>query len=42
MTKRNPETAARQARLRISRLRDRLAAIDYLCSGTLLKILIKT
>ena len=41
MAKRNPETAVQQARTRISRLRDRLSAIDYLCSGTLLKTLMK-
>ena len=41
MPKRNPETAAQQAHARISRLRDRLTAIDYLCSGTLLKTLMK-
>ena len=41
MAKRNPETAAQQARARISHLRDRLTAIDYLCSGTLLKTLMK-
>ncbi|MGH6931759.1 MAG: DUF6788 family protein [Dongiaceae bacterium] len=41
MSKLNPERVAQQARARIHRLRDAVAAIDYLCSGTLLKTLIK-
>src|SRR5881409_2763686 len=41
MSKRNPQTVARQARERIRRIRDTLAGIDYLCSGTLLKTLKK-
>ncbi len=41
MAKRNPETVTQQARVRISRICDRLTAIDYLCSGTLLKTLMK-
>ena len=41
MAKRKPQTVAKQARLRISRLHDRLTAIDYLCSGTLLTTLMK-
>ena len=41
MAKRSPEKVARQARERISRIRDTLAEIDYLCSGTLLKTLMK-
>ena len=41
MAKRNPQTAVQQAYARIGRLRDHLAAIDYLCSGTLLKTLMK-
>ena len=41
MSKRNPEKVAIQARERISRIRDMLANIDYLCSGTLLKTLMK-
>lgn len=32
-----PETIIKQARQRISRIRDALNAIDYLCSGTLLQ-----
>jgi len=39
MAKPSPETIASQARQRISRIRDALAEIDYLCSGTLLKSL---
>ena len=34
---RRPETIIKQARERISRIRDTLSAIDYLCSGTLLQ-----
>jgi hypothetical protein len=34
---RRPETIIKQARERISRIRDALNAIDYLCSGTLLQ-----
>jgi hypothetical protein len=34
---RRPETIIKQARQRISRIRDALNAIDYLCSGTLLR-----
>ena len=41
MPKRNPAAVAHQARKRISRIRDTLAAIDYLCSGTLLKSLMQ-
>jgi len=41
MSKRNPEKVAIQARERIRRIRDMLAKIDYLCSGTLLKTLMK-
>jgi hypothetical protein len=32
-----PETIIKQARERIARIRDTLAEIDYLCSGTLLQ-----
>jgi len=39
MAKPSPETTASEARQRISRIRDALAEIDYLCSGTLLKSL---
>lgn len=41
MSKRNPDEVAAQARERISRIRDTLARIDYLCSGNLLKSLVK-
>ena len=41
MSKLSPEQVARQARQRIDRLHQTLAAIDYLCSGTLLKILMQ-
>ena len=41
MSKRNPETLARQARNRIGAIREELATIDYLCSGTLLKRMMK-
>src|ERR1700688_2181149 len=41
MAKRSPAQVARQARARIGRLRHTLATIDYLCSGTLLKNLMK-
>jgi len=41
MAKRSPQQVASQARQRIGRLRDTLAAIDYLCSGTLLKSLMQ-
>jgi hypothetical protein len=34
---RRPETIIKQARQRISRIRDTLNALDYLCSGTLLQ-----
>lgn len=34
---RRPETIIKHARERISRIRDALNAIDYLCSGTLLQ-----
>jgi hypothetical protein len=37
MPQRSPKQIARQARLRIERIRARLGAIDYLCSGTLLE-----
>ena len=37
MPKRAPTARAQQARERISRIRSDLAAIDYLCSGTLLE-----
>ena len=37
MTQRSPKQIASAARLRIERIRDALAAIDYLCSGTLLE-----
>jgi hypothetical protein len=38
MSKPNPETLARK---RISAIREQLLAIDYLCSGTLLKRMMK-
>ena len=41
MAKRSPPQVARQARERIGRLRDTLATVDYLCSGTLLKSLMQ-
>lgn len=41
MSKRNPQNVARQARERISRIRDALAEVHYLCSGTLLKRMMK-
>jgi hypothetical protein len=41
MAKSSPKTVASQAGERISRIRDALAEIDYLCSGTLLKSLMK-
>lgn len=41
MSKRSPERAASQARERISHIRDALAEVDYLCSGTLLKRMMK-
>lgn len=41
MSKPSPATVASQARQRISRIRDALTAVDYLCSGTLLKSLMK-
>lgn len=42
MSKSNPQQVASQARERIRRIRDTLATIDYyLCSGTLLKSLMK-
>jgi hypothetical protein len=41
MAKRSRSQVARQARERIGRLRDTLATIDYLCSGTLLKSLMQ-
>ena len=34
---RRPETIIKQARARITRIRETLSAIDYLCSGTLLQ-----
>lgn len=37
MAQRSPKQLARAARLRIAHLRSALAAIDYLCSGTLLE-----
>lgn len=37
MSKRSPQKIAEQARSRIAGVRKELAAIDYLCSGTLLK-----
>ena len=37
MPARRPETIAKQARARIARIREALARIDYLCSGTLLE-----
>src|SRR5271167_4192716 len=41
MPKRSPEQVARQARERISHIREALATVDYLCSGTLLKSLMQ-
>jgi uncharacterized protein DUF6788 len=41
LPKRNPEQAANQARERIARIRDALIELDYLCSGTLLKRMMK-
>jgi hypothetical protein len=38
---RNPEKVASQARERISRIRDSFAVLDTLCSGTLLKRMMK-
>lgn len=35
MPRSRPQTIAKQARARIERIRQRLAGIDYLCSGTL-------
>ena len=37
MAQRSPKQLARSARVRIARMRGALAAIDYLCSGTLLE-----
>jgi len=37
MPARRPETIAKQARERIARIREALARIHYLCSGTLLE-----
>ena len=37
MSNRNPDKVAAQARDRIDRIRNTLATIDYLCSGTLQK-----
>lgn len=37
MSKRTPAARAQQARTRIRRIRTAVAAIDYLCSGTLLE-----
>jgi hypothetical protein len=37
MAQRSPKQLARAARARIERIRDALARIDYLCSGTLLE-----
>jgi hypothetical protein len=41
MSQRTPEKVATQARERIRQIRDALAGIDHLCSGTLLKTLMK-
>ena len=41
MPKRSPEKVARRATERISRLRDTIAKVDCLCSGTLLKRMMK-
>jgi hypothetical protein len=41
MSKPSPQQVAPQARERIRRIRDMLVTIDYLCSGTLLKSLMK-
>jgi hypothetical protein len=38
---RNPHKLAQQARERIASIRDALAQVDYLCSGTLLKRMMK-
>lgn len=37
MPSRRPEALVQQARERIARIREALCAVDYLCSGTLLK-----
>ena len=41
MSKRSPEKVASRAAERISRLRDAIAKVDCLCSGTLLKRMMK-
>lgn len=41
MSRPSRQAVATQARERIRRIRDALAAVDYLCSGTLLKSLMK-
>ena len=41
MPKRNPEQIAGQARERINHIREALTTVNYLCSGTLLKSLMK-
>jgi hypothetical protein len=41
MSKRSPQQVVGQARQRINRIREALAAVAYLCSGTLLKNLMK-
>lgn len=41
MSKRSPEKVASRAVERISRLRDTIAKVDCLCSGTLLKRMMK-
>ena len=41
MSKRSPEKVAARAAERISRLRDIIAKVDCLCSGTLLKRMMK-
>jgi hypothetical protein len=37
MPSRRPKAIIQQARTRIARIRDTLASVDYLCSGTLLE-----
>lgn len=37
MATKNPQTIAKQARLRIAKIREELSKIEYLCSGTLLE-----
>src|SRR5271169_4807781 len=41
MAKQSPEQVARQSRERISRIAAAVAEVDYLCSGTLLKRMMK-